>query len=224
VTSGRSAEDPVAPAPAALDRLTERLLEARNAGFLGPGPVERHLEHSRRLSAAVVRALGSVPESVVDLGSGAGVPGLVMACLWPGPHFVLIEAGARRAEYLSQTIRACGLEGRVDVEHSRAEDAGRNVQYRGHFPTVVARSFGRPAVTAECAAPFLSPEGVLVVSEPPASDPNEDRWPSGPLRGLGLQLEGVQEGEFRFAVLRQVAACPDRYPRRVGVPTKRPLF
>ena len=212
------------PTSGRLDLLTARLLEAREAGFLGPGPVDRHIDHSRSLAGTVSRALGTVPERVADLGSGAGIPGMVLACLWPESHFVLVEAGARRARGLVETIRACGLERQVEVVHARAEEAGRDPRYRGRFPAVVARSFGRPSVTAECAAPLLASEGVLVVSEPPATDSTEDRWPAGSLHDLGLRLEAVAEGEFRYAVLRRVSACPDRYPRRVGVPTKRPLF
>ena len=207
-----------------LDRLTDCLLEARTLGLLGPGPVERHLEHSGWFSVAVVEALGSVPDRVVDLGSGAGVPGLVMAISWPEAQFVLVEAGTRRVEHLRKTIGVCGLGERVTVERTRAEEAGREPSHRGHFPTVVARSFGKPSVTAECGAPFLSPGGVLVVSEPPSGDRVQDRWPVDGLRELGLDLEDVVEGAFRFAVLRQIVACPERYPRRVGMPAKRPLF
>jgi 16S rRNA (guanine527-N7)-methyltransferase len=204
-------------------RLVERLRDAQQLGLLGPGPVEPHLLHAQGLAATVVRALGDPPGMVVDLGSGAGIPGLVLACSWEGARVVLVEAGARRAAHLQRSIEVCGLTGRVKVENARAETVGRSAAYRGRSPVVVARSFGRPAVTAECAAPLLRPGGLLAVSEPP-DEPGESRWPAGPLSELGLGPAAIVKGEFRFALLRQVSPCPERFPRRVGVPAKRPLF
>ena len=93
---------------------------------------------------------------------------------------------------------------------------------RAAFDLVVARSFGPPAVVAECAAPFLRVGGRLAVSEPPTG---EDRWPPAPLAELGLEAtERRDVGGAHVQLLRQTAPCPDRYPRRTGVPTKRPLF
>jgi 16S rRNA (guanine527-N7)-methyltransferase len=90
---------------------------------------------------------------------------------------------------------------------------------------VTARSFGRPAVVAECAAPLLKPGGWLVVSEPPAADrPETPRWPAVALGQFGLVPEEQAREGFEYQVLRQHEACPDRFPRRTGVPAKRPLF
>jgi 16S rRNA (guanine527-N7)-methyltransferase len=90
---------------------------------------------------------------------------------------------------------------------------------------VTARSFGRPAVTAECAAPLLKTGGWLLVSEPPSDERTEaPRWPPEPLLQLGLVPEEQAREEFEYQVLRQREACPDRFPRRIGVPAKRPLF
>ena len=115
----------------------------------------------------------------------------------------------------------------MHVLHQRAEVCGRQSGHRGAYDGALARSFGRPAVVAECAAPLLKVGGWLVVSEPPAAerDADEDaRWPAGPLRQFGLEpLELVHE-EFDYRTLRQAEPCPDRFPRRDGVPAKKPLF
>ena len=88
---------------------------------------------------------------------------------------------------------------------------------------VTARGFGPPAVTAECAAPLLAVRGRLVVSEPPEED--DRRWPTKALAELGLRPSGRLEQAFaRFQVLRQEQLCPVTFPRRSGVPAKRPLF
>lgn len=195
------------------------LEEARDLGFLGPGPVAGHIEHAW----GFVQAVGDPPPSrVVDLGSGGGIPGLVVAGAWPGARLCLLDASERRALFLARAATALGVADRVVVAHARAEEAGRDPRWRGKADVVLARSFGPPAVTAECGAPLLCVGGRLVVSEPP--DP-EDRWPEGPLETLGLRAAARLEQAFsRFQILRQDTPCPERFPRRVGVPAKRPLF
>lgn len=134
------------------------LHEARDLGFLGPGPVEAHLEHAQGFVAAAVSAGVPVDEDVVvvDLGSGGGVPGLVLAAAWPHARIVLLDGSVRRAQFLRRAVKACDLEGRLSVWEMRAEDAGRDPRRRGGADLVVARLFGPPAVTAECAAPLLA--------------------------------------------------------------------
>ena len=86
----------------------------------------------------------------------------------------------------------------------------------------MARSFAGPAVTAECGSPFLRVGGRLIVAEPPGCTP--ERWDPSALAELGLRLEGASTGPTSYQSLVQVALCPQRYPRRVGIPAKRPLF
>ena len=196
------------------------LEESRELGFLGPGPVAGHVEHA----TGFVHAVGpDVPRRVLDLGSGGGVPGLVLALAWAETSVCLLESGERRALFLADAARRLGVDDRVVVAHARAEDAGRDRAWRGWADVVTARSFGPPAVTAECAAPLLRVGGRLIVSEPP--DEAVDRWPTAGLASLGLRATGRVEQAFsRFQVLRQDDVCPEAYPRRVGVPAKRPLF
>jgi len=173
--------------------------------------------------------LAGTPTTVVDLGSGGGVPGLVLAARWEGATLTLIEAGTRRAVFLRRAVLDLGLEERVRVAGERAETVGRAEGQRGAADVVTARSFGRPAVVAECAAPLLRTGGLLVVSEPPparltAREPADARWSEPGLAQLGMGPAQQVGGRFRFAAVRQESPCPDRFPRRVGVPAKRPLF
>jgi 16S rRNA (guanine527-N7)-methyltransferase len=171
---------------------------------------------------------GAPSAALADLGSGGGLPGLVVACSWEEATLTLIESNARRTAFLRRAAERLGLGDRVRVVHERAEICGREEGLRGSFDGVTARSFGRPAVVAECAAPLLKTGGWLLVSEPPAASPEgrpgAPRWPSEPLRQLGLVPEQEVHEGFEYQVLRQREACPERFPRRVGVPTKRPLF
>lgn len=178
----------------------------------------------RAHSAGYVALVAEEPGSVVDLGSGGGVPGLVVAVEhWPRARFVLLDASQRRCTYLELCVAALQVGERVRVHWARAEEAGRDRTVRGHHDVVLARSFGPPAVTAECAAPLLTVGGALVVSDPP--DGTGDRWDAAALGRLGLEREETRRVEgATYTRLRQVELCPERFPRRPGVPARHPLF
>jgi len=194
------------------------LTEARELGFLGPGPLEPQLTHAHGFAAAWD---GPPPARAADLGSGGGLPGLVLAACWPTAWW-LIEAAQQRGRFLQGSVEELGFGVQVTVVRARAEEVGRWPDLRGTMDLVTARSFGPPAVTAECAAPLLRRGGLLIVSEPPGGA--DERWPVEPLRELGLAPQRVVTGEASYMVLEQVAACPERYPRRTGMPRKRPLY
>lgn len=215
-------DDDRAPAPprGPESSLVAILEESRALGFLGPGPVEVHVPHSLAFAAAVE----NTPAHAVDLGAGGGLPGLVLAALiWPDTHWVFVEAQQKRGVFLTEAVSDLGLEHRVDVLIERAEVVGRDEAHRGRYDLVVARSFGRPAVVAECAAPLLRVGGSLVVSEPPAG--SDGRWSAEGLTelGFGVVVPSVADGHH-LVRCPLVSPTPDRYPRRVGQPTKRPLF
>ncbi|MGH9182150.1 MAG: 16S rRNA (guanine(527)-N(7))-methyltransferase RsmG [Acidimicrobiales bacterium] len=196
------------------------LEEARRVGLTGPGPVLPHLAHALGFTAAVQ----DVPAGLcLDLGSGAGLPGLPLAMAWPTSRWALIDAGQRRAEFLDRAIEVLGLGERVRVSRGRAEDLGRLDAWRGAAELVVARSFGPPALTAECAAPFLETGGRLIVSDSPTGAVT--RWPKAGLEPLGMVPgQSVEAGGRRYQVITQVEPCPGRFPRRAAALKKRPLF
>jgi 16S rRNA (guanine527-N7)-methyltransferase len=163
---------------------------------------------------------------VLDLGSGGGLPGLVLATYCPELELTLLEARQRACRFLREAVVALDLT-QVTVVEARAEDAARRPDLRESFDAVVARSFGPPAVTAECAVGFLRPAGRLVVSEPPGDEERDDdarRWPQAGLDELGLSLPVVGGGPAASFVVMEKTGPDDRWPRRVGVPGKRPLW
>jgi 16S rRNA (guanine527-N7)-methyltransferase len=201
-----------------LDAVLER---SRELGFLGPGPVAGHIDHARGFAGGVDAA----PGRILDLGSGGGVPGLVLAEFWPAADVTLLDAGERRCAFLTEAVHDLGWSSRASVVRGRAEEAGHRSDLRGSFDLVVARGFGPPAVTAECGAPFLRVGGRLVVSEPPAgSTDNAERWPETGITVLGLTPLREWREPFHYQAFVLGRPCPERYPRRVGVPAKRPLF
>lgn len=191
------------------------LIAAQLRGFVGPGDVSGHLEHALAFAGAAPAA----PDVAVDLGSGGGLPGLPLASYWSASVWALVESQARRAEFLRDAVERLGLGDRVEVIHDRAERVGRDPAHRGRAALVVARGFAVPAVTAESGSPLLRVGGHLLVSDPPGGRP----WPEPALASLGMKVVGMRV-DPALVVLQQDEPTPPRFPRRVGIPAKRPLF
>lgn len=204
--------------------LTAVLEESRRLGFLGPGPVEPHITHAEAFADAV----DSAPARALDLGAGGGLPGLVLAVsAWPTTRWIFLDSQRKRTDFLRWAIEELDLADRIRVVTERAELAGRDEELRGRQDLVTSRSFGPPAVTAECAAPLLRRGGLLVVSEPPEAD--GARWPDDGLAMVGLSAPdhlrvGASDHPVHLVRMRLDGEVADRFPRRVGIPTKRPIF
>jgi 16S rRNA (guanine527-N7)-methyltransferase len=199
--------------------LHQILEDGRAVGYLGPAAIEVQIAHAR----AMGRAIDDWSGSALDLGSGGGLPGLVLAMSHPHGRWVLLDAHAGRTSFLEQAVRELALSRRVAVVRARAEEAGRRSDLREAFAVVTARGFGRPAVTAECASALAAVGGRVVVSEPPDAAP--DRWSATGLERLGLRRGGILvDGAAHVLVLEKVEPCPEWVPRATGRPAKRPLF
>ncbi|MDY7100444.1 MAG: RsmG family class I SAM-dependent methyltransferase [Actinomycetota bacterium] len=208
-----------------LDRALER---ARDLGFLGRTSIDDHVAHASGFAAAWATSRSGPgdrgsPERVLDLGSGGGLPGLVLAILWPEATVTLLDANERRTHFLRGVSTEEPWRGRVTVVEGRAEQLAHELALRAMFDLVVSRSFGPPSAVAECGGPFLTETGELVVSEPP--DSTGERWSASGLAELGLgRAETVAIDGRGWVVIPRTGPMPARYPRRVGLPTKRPLF
>jgi 16S rRNA (guanine527-N7)-methyltransferase len=208
-------------APEVRRRLTAQLEDARKRGMVGPGPVAAHLDHAEALAANVDDDFHG---RFLDLGSGAGVPGLILLAVWPRATGVLLDARRRRCSFLESSLQDLDLGDRGSVACGRAEELARDGEFRGKFELAVARGFGGPATTAECAVGFLEEGGRLAVSEPPGeADPG--RWPKEGLQRLGLRGPELRGGAGRGVAVLTAAGPPrERWPRRTGVPGRRPLW
>ncbi len=188
--------------------LTAVLERAQQRGWIGSGPLERHIGHARVFASALPEPCAAG----ADLGSGGGLPGLVVALETPVTQWTLIDASARRVESLGRAVRELGLDARVEVVHARAEQLAHDERFRERFDAVVARSFGPPAVTAEVAAGLVASGGRVVVSDPPTA--SGDRWPREPLAELGLRRRlDVERAPFSLTVLEKAAPAPAAVPR-----------
>lgn len=205
-----------------MTTLLEILRRAQDLGMFGPGAVEAQLAHAEVFVELAVADAGEPPWPFLDLGSGGGLPGLVLAQR-AGARGVLLDAQHRRAEFLTEALADLGLDDRIAVVVDRAEDAARDPRHRGRYGLVTARSFGAPAVTAECAVGFLRAGGRLAVSEPPGGDP--PRWSTPALETLGLSPPRfAHRAGASVALLDHPGEPAPRWPRRPGIPSKRPLW
>jgi 16S rRNA (guanine527-N7)-methyltransferase len=200
-----------------------RLEAARVLGFLGPGPVEAHIRHAEGFALVAEQVLGRAPAQFVDLGAGAGVPGILLALRWEATEVALVERSARRADFLRETLTTLALEPRVVVLEDRAETVARDPQRREAFEVVTARSFAAPAVTAEIAAGLVRTAGVVIVSEPPVD--GASRWPAALPSALGLgAVQPTVAAGAHFVVLAKIAPAEGTVPRPAGRVAKRPLW
>lgn len=160
--------------------LEEVLLAAQRAGTLGRRPISEVIEHARHF----VRAIPSDARSVIDIGSGAGIPGLVVASDLPDVRVTMVDRRATRMDSLTRAVESMGMGTRVRVFTADAEDLGKTPEFAEQFDVAVCRGLGTPPYTAAVARPFLARDGALIVSEPPET--GISRWPSDVLTQWGL--------------------------------------
>lgn len=170
--------------------LVEALAAIQARGAIGESSLQRAIEHAEQYVHKVPATAGTL----CDLGSGGGLPGLVVAVRCPHLHLTLVERRATRADLLRRAVAALDLGDQVAVV---ADDVRVVADHSPHaFDVVTARSFAAPPITAKWASALLRPGGVLIVSEPPDDDPN--RWPTESLVRLGLLDQGKDQGVRTF--------------------------
>lgn len=164
----------------------------------------------------------------MDLGSGPGLPGLPLALVATGMHMTLLDARARPLEFVRDFL--AGRDGPpLRTLVGRAEEVGRDPDHRERYDGLVVRAVDTMGVLAELGLPLLRPGGTLIAYK--GRDPRQElRQSIRALRELGGQVRACVEYRLpqmrhqrSLVVIEKVAPTPERYPRRVGIPRKRPL-
>jgi 16S rRNA (guanine527-N7)-methyltransferase len=163
-------------------------------------------------------ALPPAGSRVVDIGSGGGVPGVVIAILRPDVHVTLIESDLRKGGFLTHVAGFLGLT-RVEVEAIRAEDAGRWVGMREDFDLATSRAAAPPPVLCELALPLLRIGGLLCALVADARESLESCAAAAAVCGGGVP----EAPALGILSVRKLAPTPDRYPRRAGTPNRHPI-
>ena len=165
---------------------------------------------------------------LLDVGTGAGFPGLPLAIVLPQLRATLLDSTAKKLRFIEEAGRALGLDN-IRIVHARAEDAGRDDAHRGTYDFVTARAVSRMPVLMECTLP-MTKRGGLVIAMKGASAHEETRAAAKAISTLGGKLAGIDEVRLpnlenpRFLVMvRKVGKTPRRYPRQAGAPSRDPI-
>lgn len=213
-----------------FERLTELLLYWNKRINLTTITEPERISVEQDLDSVAPLAFGLIKPnmSVVDVGTGAGFPGLPLAILCPQTSFTLVDATRKKVDYLKMVCDELSLTN-VKVIWARAEKLSHEQGYRETFDCAVARAFGALDVVLECTVPFVKVGSIVIAYKGPRVD-GELAFGERAARLLGGQIEAVYQ--FRLpcseltrslVVVRKTAPTPSRFPRRPGVPERRPL-
>ena len=170
----------------------------------------------------------SPPASLIDIGTGAGFPGIPLKIIYPSMRLTLIDSVGKKLDFCRHIVQILGLE-KVDFMQARAEELGQNLAYREHYDWAVARAVANLNILVEYLLPLVRVGGAILAQKG-ESGPAEAHSAERPARLLGgrlrqlvpLALPGVVEDRY-LIIFDKIAATPRNYPRRVGIPTKTPL-
>lgn len=214
-----------------LAAYAEELAEYDRANVIGTRELDRiWLDHVLdSLSCLLCEPLRKAG-SLVDVGSGGGMPGLPLHLAVGFPRICLLESTGKKAEFLRHVAFRLASE-EVEIVNHRAEEIGQRPGYRTSFEAATVRAVAPLAVISEYCLPLLSPQGVMVAMKG-GVDSREYREGVKAASMLGGELEetiqvpfapGMESKERNLVVIRKVRPTPERYPRNVGVPRKSPL-
>lgn len=195
-------------------------------------------------SLTVTLAFTNVPSRILDIGTGAGLPGVPLKILYPAIGLTLVDSVHKKVAFLHHLIDRLGLEG-VEILAERSEHLAQDESYRQQFDLVLSRGVAKLATLAELALPFCSLGGTFIAMKKGEVDEEvaeaqraivalggrlrQVKWirledlTRGELTGLG-DSEKFEKGERALVIIDKLTTTPDRYPRRPGIPRKRPLF
>lgn len=170
----------------------------------------------------------SPPNHLIDIGTGAGFPGIPLKILYPSMKLTLVESVGKKAMFCQHMVRVLGLE-YVNVIQARAEDLGQKPEHRENYDWAVARAVANLNVLSEYLIPLVKVGG-MVLAQKGESGPAEAQSAEKAMELLGgklkqlipVNLPGVVEDRY-LIVVEKVAATPPKYPRKPGIPMKQPL-
>ncbi len=188
----------------------------------------RHFLDSLSCLLAMGDCRALVGKRVIDVGTGAGFPGLPLKILCPGMQLTLLEATGKKVRFLEHVIERLGLQG-VTVIHGRAESLGQHPEHRERYDWALARAVADMPILVEYLLPLVRLGGRALAQKGEGA-PAEVQRSEQAVRTLGghirqlipVELRGLAETRY-LVVMDKVAATPPKFPRRPGIPAKRPL-
>ena len=165
-------------------------------------------------------------ETIIDVGTGGGFPGVPLAALCPEKIFVLADSLAKRLRVIDAVAIESGITN-ITTVHGRAEDLGRNPDYRETFDVCVSRAVASLPVLLEYCLPFVKVGGTFIAYKGPEAE-EEIKISSAALKKLGGKIDRVvdeSDGTYshNLIVITKSSSTPKAYPRKAGTPSKTPL-
>ena len=185
--------------------------------------LEKHFEDSLSLIQAVDLEKS---QAVIDLGTGAGFPGIPLKIAFPNLQITLADSLNKRILFLDDVIRELGLTG-IDTVHGRAEDLAKNSNYREKFDLCVSRAVANLSTLSEYCLPFVKIGGKFISYKAGECD-EEVAASKSSVFLLGGKISDIKKFELgesgrAFVIIDKVSGTPKKYPRKAGTPSKDPL-
>lgn len=187
--------------------------------------IKKHFEDS--LSITSVIDMNDI-DSVIDVGTGAGFPGIPLKIVFPSLKLTLLDSLNKRINFLNTVVDELGLSD-VTALHGRAEEIGRNASYRESFDLCVSRAVANLSTLSEFCLPFVNIGGYFVSYK---SEKADDEYKDAEnaitlLSGGNVRIEDViipdTDLTRKMIIIEKIEKIDDKYPRRAGVPLKKPL-
>lgn len=167
-------------------------------------------------------------DKVVDIGTGAGFPGLPLKIMYPDVQFTLLDSLNKRIKFLDEVINTDGLN-KIETLHGRAEDYAKNKEYREQYDVCVSRAVANLATLSEYCLPYVKVGGVFIAYKAGQID-EELKASERAVKLLGGEIVDVHKFTLpdtdidrTFVVIKKTAATSRKYPRKAGLPSKEPL-
>lgn len=167
-------------------------------------------------------------KKIIDVGTGAGFPGIPLKIMYPESEIVLLDSLNKRIKFLEETVSMLELKD-ISCIHGRAEDVARDKKYRGKFDVSVSRAVANLSTLSEYCIPFLKTGGYFISYKSDKSD-DEIEKAANAIRTLRARVTNIEEFllpgseiKRKFVIIESLGPTDNKYPRKAGIPVKEPL-